>query len=212
MEPIICNREEAGYLLSKKLSAFKRSNAVVVGIPHGGVCVAAVIAEELILPLEIMACRKIKNPANSDENIGSVSEDDVFLHDCSRTIPQEYLRHRILQLQRSILVEKGSYYGIRKPLSFRYRPVILVDDLLISSDSMIACLRSIRKQSPLKIVVAVALASAEAARSISAVADDIEFIKIEPLLMSPEKYFQEFPKVNEDVIRQLMLAPTRAFT
>jgi orotate phosphoribosyltransferase-like protein len=59
------NRTEAGVLLSRKLAAYKNSDAVVVGIPHGGVCVASAIADILSLSLEVMPCRKIKNSART---------------------------------------------------------------------------------------------------------------------------------------------------
>ena len=64
------DREHAGQLLSKKLSEYKRSNSVVIGIPHGGACVAYAIAECLELPLELMPCRKMKHPADHTKNIG----------------------------------------------------------------------------------------------------------------------------------------------
>lgn len=206
MDAILDNREHAGHVLSRKLAYYQSSSAVVVGIPHGGVVVAAALAEALSLPLEVMPCRKIRNPANSEENIGSVSEDEVFLHDCARSIPQDFLHHKIRQLQRCILQEKTSYYDSRQPLSFRHRPVILVDDLLTSADTMMACLRSIRKQRPLEIVIAVALAEVVAARDVSAEADDFKCIKIEQHLAPPDSYFKEFLPVTEAAVRHLMQA------
>lgn len=203
MNALLQDREEAGYQLSKTLAAYKNSDAAVVGIPHGGVCVASVIAEALSLPLEIMPCRKIKHPADGGKNIGSVSEDEVFIHDCSHTIPQDYIYHQIVLLQNAISHEVKKYYGSARHQSFRYRTVILVDDILSAADTMMACLRSIRKQRPLKVVVAVPVVAAEAARIVSAEADDIKFIKMEASLDSPHVYFADFPKVDENRVKEL---------
>jgi predicted phosphoribosyltransferase len=203
MKTLFQNREETGYLLSKALAEYKNSNAVVVGIPHGGVCVASVIADILSLPLEIMPCRKIKDPADSERTIGSVSVNDVFIHDNGHAIPQDYISHQIVILRNSISNELKRYYGSATRQSFQYLTVIVVDDILSSSDTVMACLRSIKKQSPLKIVVAVPIVAAEAARIVSAEADDFKFIKMEPTLHSPNKYFSEFSKIDETKVKTL---------
>ena len=208
MNTLLQNREDAGYQLSKTLSEYKSNNAVVVGIPHGGVCVASVIAEALALPLDVITCRKIKHPADPKRSIGSVSEDEVFIHDHSHTIPQDYVYHQILLLKNSIIHEKKKYYGSVKPQSFRYKTVILVDDVLSTIDTMMACLRSIKKQKPLKIVVAVPIVAAEAARMVRAEADDLKFIKMETVLNSPLEYFAEFPRVDDGKVKTL-LHPSR---
>ncbi|HEU5290158.1 MAG TPA: phosphoribosyltransferase family protein, partial [Cyclobacteriaceae bacterium] len=200
---LLRDREEGGYLLSRKLVSYKNSNAVVIGIPHGGVCVAAAIAEQLSLPLEAMPCLKIKDPADSGKNIGSVSEDEVFIHDGEQTIPQDYVFHQIAHLRNIILHEKTNY-DTGKHIGLRYRPVILVDDVLTFSDTMMACLLSIRKQNPMKIIVAVPVVSAEAAQIISAAADDLQFLKIEASLGSPKTYFENFPRVDEQRVKELL--------
>lgn len=210
MSAVMQDREEAGYLLSKKLASFKNTNAIVVGIPHGGVCVASAIADSLSLPLEVMPCRKIKDPGDGSKNIGSVSQDDVFIHDCARTIPQDYISHQIILLRNAISHENRKYYGDDQPASLRYRTVILVDDLLASSDTMMACLRGIKKHIPLKIIVAVPVVSAEAARIVGAEADDMQFLKMEASLASPDEYFADFPKVDDQKVKELLEASRKS--
>lgn len=203
MNVILQDREEAGYQLSKMLGEYRNSNAVVVGIPNGGVCVASAIAEALSLPLEIIPCRKIKHPADGKKYIGSVCGDDVFLHGYSHTIPQDYIYHQLVLHRNAIAYETKKYYGSAKPQSLQYRPVILVNDILSSADTMMACLRSIRKQNPLRIVVAVPVVSAEAARIVRAETDDIKFIKMAPSVESSHEYFADFPKVDERRVKEL---------
>ncbi len=215
MQPVVSNtllqdRQEAGHLLSKALTAFKNSNAVVVGIPHGGVCVASVIATQLSLPLEAMPCRKIKHPAKNNQYIGSVSEDEVYIHDCSRTIPQDYIHHQIVLARNIIIHETEMFNGGRQRADVRSRPVILVDDVLIFSDTMMACLRSLRKQNPLKIVVAVAVASAEAAHMVSLQADEVQYLRLEGSPSPAREYFVDFTRVDERKVRNLLEASRNA--
>lgn len=203
---ILRSREEAGCLLAEKLDAYRDSHAVVLGIPYGGVCVAAEIARLLDLPLEVAPCRRIKHPADSKKCIGSVSEDDVFINDLAMDIPQDYISYQIEMLRHAIRQEYIHYYGDRRPMRFLYKTLILVDDVLKSGDSVLACVRGLRKQKPLKIIVAAPVVSAEAARIIQQEADDVVFLKMEPKIVSGKDYFSEFPKVNGSKVRELLQA------
>jgi putative phosphoribosyl transferase len=204
-------RKEAGLLLSRKLSAYRFTNGVVVGIPQGGVCVASVVAEQLSLPLEVMPCREIKHPADTQKYIGSVSGSEVFMHDYSHTIPQDYIAHQILLLKNALQHENAKYYNTFERESFLYKTVILVDDILVSSDAVMACLREIKKQRPLTIVVAVPVVAAEAARVVKAEADDLIFLHMEPSIRSPKDHFVHFPNVDEAKVKELLMTSKRKF-
>jgi putative phosphoribosyl transferase len=209
---IIQNRTEAGRLLAKKLREFKRSNAVVIGIPKGGVCVASAVAESLALPLEVMPCRKLKDPSHKDKDIGSVSANEALIHDLNRGLPQEYIYRQMLTLKNAIQHDNEFYYGDEHPVSLQYKSVILVDDVLSSSDSIIACLREIKRQKPLKIIIAVPFVSAEAARVVSAEADGIVFLRMEPVIQSPHQLYAEFPRIDHNSVRELLSISKRALT
>jgi putative phosphoribosyl transferase len=206
IRPLWQDREQAGLLLSKKLNAFKGSNAIVIGIPYGGVCVAAVIAEALSLPLEVIACRKIPHPADSKRNIGSVSAHEVLMHDCSHTIPQDYVYHQIALIRNAIQYEWNFYYGKDSPASLTNKTVILVDDILKSADSMLACLREIQKQEPLQVIVVVPVVSADAARIVRSEADDIVFLRLEPVIYSANDHFEDYPDIDKTRVKELLNA------
>lgn len=204
MEVQFKDRREAGYLLSEKLARYKNTNAVVVGIPNSGVCVAATVAEALSLPLEVMPCREIKHPAIKGESIGAVSEHEVFIHEHSYSIPQHYIYHQVILLRAAIAFEKNEIYKDRQQGSFRNKTVILVDDMLRSYEMMLVCLRDIKKQGPLKIVIAVPVAGAKAARIVGTEADDIHFLKMATSIDLPFDHYRYFPRVDKPQIRDLL--------
>lgn len=189
------DREHAGYLLANKLEAYRNTDAIVVGIPTGGVAVGAAIAETLFLPLAVLPCRKIPDPIDSTRTIGSISADEVFLGHCSHTIPQDYIYHQIALLRNALRHDKHRY-GDKVSTSFLCETVILVDDVLLSSEAILACLRTIRKQRQLKIVVAVPIVSVEAARIVSAETDDIVFLQIDTVDRSLHDYFSDVSEVD----------------
>ncbi|SKC83465.1 phosphoribosyltransferase family protein [Ohtaekwangia koreensis] len=199
------DRREAGYLLGHKLDIYRYHDSVVVGIPHGGVEVASAIAEVLHIPLDVMPCRTIPHPADSRRSIGSISGDEVYIHDCSHTIPQDYISHQIATFRWEMMCENRQYHRTTgKPISLKHRQVILVNDELVCSDSMITCLRSIRNQNPSKIIVAVPVISVEAADVIGAEADEVIFLKKEVFPEFQDVYFVNNPTVDNVGIENLL--------
>lgn len=206
MKTLLESREEAGGILSKKLEGLRNTNAIVVGVSHGGVCVAAAIAENLALPLEVIACRKIRHPANSKKSIGSVGATDVFIHDCSASIPQDYVWHQIVLLRNVIQYEHRLYYENVTPVSLRYKTVVLADDMLKTGDAILAALMEIKKQQPLKVIVAIPVVSAEAARLVSGQVDGLIFLRIQSAIRSGKDIYAKYPKVDEWKVKELLTA------
>lgn len=204
MKKILQNREEAGRLLAEKLTDYKNTNAIVIGIPHGGVCVASVISKALSLPLKVLPCLKVKHPSDHEKNIGSVSINNVCIHDCAYDIPQDYIYHQVALLKNVLQQEYSFYYGENELASLLYKTVIVVDDVLAHSDTMLACLKEIKKQQPLKLIVAVPVVSAEAARIVQAEVDNIIFLKMVPEVRSGKYYFADFPKIDNDKVKELL--------
>src|SRR4030042_4775446 len=75
------DREEAGKLLAAQLSEYRRKNAVVLGMPRGGVVIAREIAVDLEAELDIVLARKLRTPGHEELAMGSVTEDGkIFLN------------------------------------------------------------------------------------------------------------------------------------
>src|SRR5439155_1560109 len=73
--PMFADREEAGRRLAEALAHLRGQDVVVLGIPRGGVEVAAVVARELGAPLDVVIPRKVGAPGNPELGIGAVAED-----------------------------------------------------------------------------------------------------------------------------------------
>src|SRR5688572_14374594 len=97
----IQDRKNAGKVLAQKITQTRLVDAVVVGVPTGGVVVAASIAEELGLPLEVMSCKSIQSPDHT-KYLGSVSSDEAFFHDRPNNIQQDSLYLQVATLRNEI--------------------------------------------------------------------------------------------------------------
>lgn len=201
------SREEASQMLGRRLANYRNSSAVVVGLLPGGVGIASAIARELSLPLEVLPCKVITHPGNG-QVLGSVCSYEVFVRECSCSydIPQDYILHQVALLRNAIRYENSQYYGERSPSSFSDKTVILVDDSLRWSDAIAACVRGIRKQGPAEIVVATPVVTADAARVISAEADEIVFLRREAASFCGTSYFLEASGLGPAEVKSLLEA------
>uniref|UniRef100_UPI002867DB90 phosphoribosyltransferase family protein n=1 Tax=Streptomyces sp. WELS2 TaxID=2749435 RepID=UPI002867DB90 len=80
------NRPEAGRRLGERLEYLRGQDVVVLGLPRGGVPVAAAVAEALDAPLDVLLVRKLGVPYQPELGMGAIGEDGV------RVINQEVLR------------------------------------------------------------------------------------------------------------------------
>jgi putative phosphoribosyl transferase len=203
-EAVFQNRKHAAFLLAERLMDHANSDTIVVAVNGGGIHVGYHLAELLHLPLEVIPCKKIKHPADNDRTIGAVSLDSVVIHDDDNTIPQDYIYHQIQLLQHVIKGQSNRYNVGRTPRSFKNRTIILADDLLITGDTMLATLKTIRKQVPEKIIAAVPNVTPEATRSIATEIDEIIYLTIEPNNPVTENLYAEFPEVEDEEVIALL--------
>jgi putative phosphoribosyl transferase len=198
------DRQSAGKVLAGKIAQLRIADAVVVGVPTGGVVVAASVAKELGLPLEVMSCDTIQNPTDRSKCIGSVGSDEALFHDNSRKIQQDSLNLLVATLRNKIRHQQEFYYGSDAQVNLGSKSVILVDDWVKSPDEIAACLLEIRAQRPLNVVVAVPFIEAEAAKVIEAQADKLVLLRSQHSINSPLDFYDNFPPIDDWVVRGLL--------
>lgn len=202
-DAIFQNRKHAALLLGERLMDYENSDAIVVAVPGGGIHIGYHLAQRLHLPLEVIPCKKIKHPADN-RTIGAISIDSVVLHEEDNTIPQDYVYHQIQLLQHVIRGQIGKFNKEHVQPSLRGRTIIIADDLLITGDTMLATIRTIRKQDPERIIVAIPNVTPEATRSIADEIDEIIYLTIEPNNPVAENLYAEFPEVSDEEVFSLL--------
>ncbi|MBX7127374.1 MAG: hypothetical protein K1X47_16890 [Cyclobacteriaceae bacterium] len=198
------DRYQASCLLGEKLHAYRNAHAVIAAIPKGGVPIGFYLSELLDLPLELLPCRRLEYASLQGQTIGSVSLEDTILRDELIDLPQDYLTHQIAQLRRGLQKEYEVCHEGCAPVSFHHKTIVVVDDLLITSDSMQAALRTLRKSKPKKIVVAVPVVSFEAARIISREADDLVYLTMSSFTAADEYVFGKVPPIGWKDVNSLL--------
>jgi len=153
------DRKEAGWLLAQKLSGYKDVNGIVLGIPSGGVPVAAEIAKVLGLSLDVIIVRKIQLPDNPEAGFGAVGPDgEVSLN--TNLISQLHLTkeevERQIQITVNTIKRRNELFRKGRPFPLlKHKVVIIVDDGLASGYTMFSAIGFIKRHKPEKVVVAV---------------------------------------------------------
>ena len=153
------DRKEAGMLLAQRLLGYKGTDGIVLGIPSGGVPVAAEVAKAIVLPLDLIIMRKVQIPYNPEAGFGAVGPDSKVL------LNEELLRSLDLsekeveqQIKMTMNIIKRRNELFRKGLPFpsvKNRVVIIVDDGLASGYTMLSAIDFVKRHEPQKLVVAV---------------------------------------------------------
>lgn len=177
MAALFADRIDAGRVLAQHLSEYRGSNTVVVGLPRGGVPVAAVVAKALGASLEICVVRKVGIPGREELAMGAVAEGGVLVIE-----PQIVQLARIsdTDLQSVVAVKHAEveervhrFRGARPRADVHGKVVIVVDDGLATGSTARAALTSLRQQGAQRLVLAVPVASADSLQTLEDVADDV---------------------------------------
>ncbi|MFA4935397.1 MAG: phosphoribosyltransferase family protein [Candidatus Methanoperedens sp.] len=157
------DRTEAGSLLAGKLIQYRDSGGIVLGIPSGGAPVAREIAAALNLSMDLMIVRKLQIPYNPEAGFGAMGLDgEIILNEgllAQLGLTEDEIREQAKKTEEVIKRRNLIFRGGRPFPPLKDRSVILVDDGLASGYTMLAAVRSVKRKSPKKIIVAVPTAS-----------------------------------------------------
>lgn len=165
------DRRHAGLILSKMLKVYKDSNAVVFGIPAGGVPVAAPIARQLNLVLDVAVVNKVTLPWNTEAGYGAVAfEGTVRLNQdmVSRMgLTPEDVHDSVQKASRKVKRRFEIFREGRHFPDVKNNPVILVDDGIASGFTMLVAVEALENEGTEKIIIAVPTAHLQALERLS---------------------------------------------
>jgi putative phosphoribosyl transferase len=208
-KPLFRDRDESGRLLAERLSPYAgRDDVVVLGLPRGGVPVAAAVARELRALLDVLVVAKLGVPGQRELAMGalgsggsSVLNRDViaaaFVSDRGLA---DAVANGIAELER----REREYRGDRPSPPLGGRTAILVDDGLATGATMRAAARSVRMQSPGRIIVAVPVAPRSTVSELQAEVDEVVCVATPEPFISVGYWYDDFDQVDDDTVRALL--------
>lgn len=203
------NRTEAGQRLAVDLQEFKgQKDVVVLGLPRGGVVVAAEVARALKAPLDVFVVRKLGVPGDEELAMGAIASGGIRVENpdviSSLNIPEEVVNEAADREHQALVGAEKLYRGDRPPLALHGKTVILVDDGLATGASMRAAVTAVRTREPKQIVIAVPTAAQEASASFVEEVDEV-ICTIRPhQFMGVGAWYDDFSQVSDDTVRSLL--------
>jgi predicted phosphoribosyltransferase len=176
--------------------------------------VAATVAGELGVPLDVFVVRKLGVPGHRELAMGAIANGGarVLNHDLIDRLGIAPLLVATVaaEEERELARRERLYRRGRQPLNVAGQTVILVDDGLATGSTMLAAVMAVRELSPARVVVAVPVASADACRHLEKFADEVISARVPRNMMAVGMWYLDFSPTTDDDVCRLLESGTRA--
>jgi putative phosphoribosyl transferase len=206
---MFASREEAGRRLGGHLQEQGIVAALVLGLPRGGVVVAAQVARFLKLPLSTLVVRKIGHPWYREFAVGALAEEDVVVLDDAAIGRDPQIRADLAGIVEEERARLNSYKArFHKDNSPKLEglAVLLVDDGLATGATTEAAVLSARKQGARSIIVAAPVASTNAVERLRPITDRVVAMFVDPEFDAVGRYYDSFSQTTDEEVLEWLQA------
>ncbi|WP_246200386.1 phosphoribosyltransferase [Agromyces allii] len=188
------------------------SRPVVLGLPRGGVPVAAEVADALAAPLDVLVVRKLGLPHREEVAMGAIGEqgarvlnDDVIaLGGVDARTLAAVERHERAELEARV----RRFRGDAPPIELAGRTAIVVDDgVATGATARVACLVA-RARAASSVVLAVPVSAPDAAVDLVAAPeiDELVCLATPAGFMAVGQYYLDFTQTTDAEVQALLAA------
>lgn len=203
------DRTEAGQELAEHLSGYaQRDDVVVLGLPRGGVPVAAPVASALRAPLDVLVVRKLGVPGQPEVAMGAIAgvgdEVEVVRNDrvlAMTRVDEDAFRAVYDRELQELRRRETAYRGSRPAAAVRGAVIVVVDDGLATGSTMLAAVAALRHHDPARLVVAVPVGAADTCADLRASADEVVCSWTPEPFYAVGQAYQDFRATEDDEVR-----------
>jgi putative phosphoribosyl transferase len=214
--PRFADRNAAGAALAGCLGHLGgRDDVLVLGLPRGGVVVAARVAERLHARLDVVVARKLGCPGHQELAVGAVAlwgphvavirNEDVLRRAGVSDAEFDSARRRELEVARHRAAQWGQL-----PSSVADTVVVLVDDGLATGATMNAAAAAARRAGPGRLVAAIPVGAPEEVRALTLAVDEVVCVHTPHVFRAVGAHYGDFSQVDDRIVaRELDRARAR---
>ncbi|GAA3024528.1 phosphoribosyltransferase family protein [Streptomyces glomeratus] len=201
---IFMDRQDAGRQLGARLEHLRHRDAVVLGLPRGGVPVAFEVAQAIGAPLDVCLVRKLGVPFQPELGMGAIGEDGVrVINDAvvrEARVPPEDLA-RVEEHERIVLEQRARRYrGECEPVTLQGRTVVVVDDGVATGSTARAACRIARARGAERIVLAVPVAPSDWTERLGGEADELVSVATPRDFFAIGQFYADFAQTDDEEV------------
>jgi putative phosphoribosyl transferase len=203
------DRHEAGQLLAQKLSGYaNRTNVLVLGLPRGGVPVAAQVAWKLRSALDVFVVRKLGLPGRRELAMGAIATGGVRVLNSEVVdalhIPSDVIDAVATDEQRELQRRERAYRDDLSGPDVKGKIVIVVDDGIATGSTMLAAVAALRGLKAGRIVVAAPAIARSTYHQIRGAADDVVAVIVPEEFYGVGQWYEDFSQTTDEEVSELL--------
>ena len=204
------DRDQAAQALAEALVGLAVERPLVLGLPRGGVPMASIIAAHLGCDLDVILVRKLRTPGYPELAMGAVDESgNVYADPNMEPVASDRYQAEVAYQMAEIRRRRHLYSATRPSLPAEGHTAIIVDDGIATGATMMAAIRAIRAQRPLRIVVAVPVAARDALDLARSLADEVLCLYCPRVFFAVGEFYDDFSAVSDSTVVNLLNTRTR---
>lgn len=205
------DRVDAGQQLAAALVPLVTgTETTVLGLPRGGVPVAAEVARRLGAQLDVFVVRKLGVPSQPELAMGAIAEGGIrVLHDdllAQLDLAPDALDAVVAREEAELARRVASYRGGRPAAPIAGRTVVLVDDGLATGATMEAAVQGVRALRPARIIVAVPVGAVDSCQRLRRQVDDLVCLITPAAFYAVGAWYDDFGQTSDAEVQALLSA------
>jgi predicted phosphoribosyltransferase len=201
------DRRDAGAQIGKALEEYIDERPLILGIPRGGVIIAAVAAANIGAEFSLLIARKLPFPQNPEAGFGAIAEDGttVILQEASSLVTEKEIKRirseQTQEIQRRVRTLRG---GLPIP-SLKGKTIVLTDDGIAMGSTMRAGIGMCRNQGAGRVIVAVPVCSPRVRFIIEELADVTIVLESPYDFRAVAQVYQHWYDVTDEEVIEILL-------
>jgi predicted phosphoribosyltransferase len=206
---VFLDRRSAGALLGIEVAKLSLEDPVVLGLPRGGVPVAAMVARAIDAPLDVLVVRKLGVPGQRELAMGAIGENGVVIVNneivhATRVSDNEFAEAE--RRERATLEDTlDSLRPARPEGSLAHRSAVIVDDGIATGATVRAAIGVVRAQGVQHVTVATPVAPVDVVDVLTTEADDVVCLAQPDPFGSVGRWYDNFEAVSDQEVLDLLV-------